>query len=171
MLKLKNDEYASYYQPYIKEIVEIGIVKNLLVIQQESEKLISNLTKQQQLFSYAHGKWTVKELIQHLIDTERIMVYRALRIARKDAIGMPGFDEGVYVKNSRANERDFFELLEELSSVRKSTINLFKSFSENDLKQKGIANGVTVSVRALGYIIAGHHKHHLSIIKDRYLNG
>jgi len=170
MLALKDNEYASYYQPYIKEISEVGIVNNLIAIQKESEKLISNLTVQQQLFSYAQGKWSIKELIQHLIDTERIMTYRALHIARKDAIEMPGFDEGVYVKNSRANERVFFDLLEELSSVRKSTINLFKSFSENDLKQIGIANGVTVSVRALGYIIAGHHKHHLSIIKDNYLN-
>ena len=119
--------------------------------------------------TYASGKWTIKDIIQHLIDNERIMCYRALRFARNDGTILPGYDENAFASNALANSRNITDLLEELKIVRLGSIHLFKSFSEPMIIQEGICFNKTISVAALGFVIAGHQIHHLNIIKERYL--
>ncbi len=120
-------------------------------------------------YRYAEGKWSIKELIQHLIDSERVFTYRALRFARNDATELGGFEQDDYVAVFEANTRDFYELLEELEMTRKSTVLLFKSFGQKELLRVGIASDNQMSVRALGYVISGHLVHHFQVIKERYL--
>ncbi len=120
-------------------------------------------------FRYAAGKWSVKEIIQHIIDAERVFAYRALRFARKDATPLPGFDENTYAENAKTDNRDWKELIEELNSVRRSSECMFNSFDEEQLNETGVASGNPISVLAIGFIIAGHANHHINIIKERYL--
>lgn len=171
MAKLSNNEYAPFYATYIETIGDNdkSIVENLENTHKIALQLLNNLPEKKQLYSYSTGKWTIKELIQHFIDAERVLSYRALRFARRDATDLAGFEENDYVVNSNGNDRDYDALLEEFSMVRKTTIQLFKSFTDEALPRIGSANGSIVSVRALGYIISGHLKHHLNIIKERYL--
>lgn len=118
---------------------------------------------------YAPGKWTVKEVLQHITDTERIFCYRALVIARGDINYPPGFDEALYAKYSGANNRSFDSIIEELKAVKLATIAMFSSFPEETLKKTGLSSKVEMSVLALGFAIAGHQTHHLNILKERYL--
>ena len=108
-------------------------------------------------------------MIQHSIDTERVFCYRALCFARNDKTSLPGFDQDIFVDNGNANQLEFSDLLDEMSTLRKSTIQLYKSFSEEALLRIGIASGNKISVRALGYLFSGHQMHHLNIVKERYL--
>jgi hypothetical protein len=120
-------------------------------------------------YRYAEGKWTIKEIMAHLIDDERIYAYRALRFARNDQTELPGFDQDDYAIESAANERSLDDLLEEFAAVRRSTIALFNSFDERVWTRSGVASGNVMSVRAAAYHIAGHELRHLNIIKERYL--
>mgnify|MGYP003556812899 FL=1 len=120
-------------------------------------------------YAYAEGKWTMKEMLQHIIDTERIFAYRSLCIARKEKQSLPGFDENEYADNSNAGNRSWQNLVEELKLVRRTTEILFESFSEDILHQSGISNNNPVTVNALGFITVGHINHHVGIIKERYL--
>ncbi|WP_231874635.1 DinB family protein [Polaribacter atrinae] len=131
--------------------------------------MLRKLPKEKQSFTYAKGKWTMKELIQHVIDTERIFSYRALCFARNDKTSLPDFDQDLFVNNDNDNKRDYEDLLDEMSTLRKSTIQLYKSFSEEALLRIGVASENKISVRALGYLFSGHQIHHLNIIKERYL--
>ena len=171
MLALEENEFAPFYKPYIKALLvnQKSLLDNLADTSSGSLSFLEKLPPEKFLFAYSEGKWTIKEIIQHLIDTERIMAYRALRFARKDRNELSGFDENDYVLNSKGNQRDVGELLEEMKLLRKTTILMFKNFDESDLLNIGVANGSNMSVRALGYIIAGHQLHHMNIIKERYL--
>ncbi len=171
MLQLQDNEYSPFYKTYILTASKSdkGIVENLKDSLVHFFELLSELPEEKQLFAYAENKWTIKELVQHMIDTERVMAYRALRISRNDKIALAGFDENEYVSNSNANQIPYIELLKEFSLVRKSTIAMFKGFSDEMLHRKGIASESNVSVRALGYILTGHVLHHLNIIQERYL--
>jgi uncharacterized damage-inducible protein DinB len=120
-------------------------------------------------YQYAEGKWTIKEIIQHLIDSERVFSYRALRISRNDKTPLPGFDENDYVSNSNGKERSLQSLLTEMAVVRQATLSLFNSFSQEQLTKIGIASNKEVSVRAIGFIIIGHQKHHQKVFSERYL--
>ncbi len=120
-------------------------------------------------YRYAEGKWTVKEVLGHICDTERILGYRALCIARGEQKELPGFDENHYVSNGYFNKRSLYDLAHEFSIVRESNIALFKSFDENILDKKGTANKNIMSVRSILFMIAGHEKHHINVIKERYL--
>jgi hypothetical protein len=111
----------------------------------------------------------MKELIQHIIDTERIFSYRALCFARNDSTSLPGFDQDVFVENDTANDRDYYDLLDEMAVLRKSSVQLYKSFSDEALLRIGVASENKMSVRALGYLFSGHQIHHLNIVKERYL--
>ncbi len=167
--QLKENEYSSFYKNYITILGEVNLLE---VLTNSLENLIStlkNLPEEKLQYRYEEGKWTIKELIQHIIDAERVLSYRALRFARNDTTNLQGFDEDWYVKNSNGNDRNFDELLNEFSLLRKATISLFKSFSNEMLTNIGSANGSDISVRALGFIIAGHQIHHLNIIKEKYL--
>src|SRR5690606_27112498 len=120
-------------------------------------------------YRYAQDKWTIKEILLHLIDTERVFAYRAMCIARKDLTELPGFDQDAFVVHSHANERSVESLLSEYRNVRMATVSLFDSFDLRGLEQIGVANGSDLSVRAIVFIIIGHENHHLQIIKERYL--
>jgi hypothetical protein len=162
-------EYAAYYREYA-ELVPEGKVLEILEVQiKELEELLADFTEEQLLFRYAPGKWSVKEVIGHMTDTERVMGYRAMRIARGDQTPLPGFQEEEYVKNADFDRLSIQELLGHFSAVRQATIHLFKSFRPEDWLKRGTANGYRISVRALAYIIAGHALHHQKIIRERYL--
>ena len=164
-------EYTPYFEQYL-ELVGFDnktIIENLESSQIAFEKVFRNLPEEKHVFSYALGKWTIKELIQHIIDTERIFSFRALSFARNDQTAMPGFDHDAFVANDNANERDYYDLLDEMKVLRTSTIQLFKSFSEEALLRMGVASNNKISVRALGYLFSGHQIHHLNIVNERYL--
>lgn len=171
MSKLNESEYPAYFKPYIEILGSDvrSILNHLETSLEKALKLFSDLPKEKQVYRYADGKWTIRELIQHIIDSERVFGYRALTFARNDTTPLPGFNENDYVLHSRANERPYAELLNELESVRASSILLYKSFEESDLPKIGTASGKTISVNALGYIISGHLLHHLNTIEERYL--
>lgn len=117
---------------------------------------------------YAPGKWTIKDVVQHIIDNERIQAYRALRFARNDASMLPGYDEEPYAKEARAERRSLEDLLEEFEVTRRSNILLFSSFTEEMLLRKGICFGKEMSVLALGFVLAGHQEHHVRVVRERY---
>lgn len=169
MNKLDASEYNPYYELYLSKCPFDDIKEGLIQSQFEFELFLKSIPSQKHIYKYAPDKWTIKEVLVHIIDTERIFAYRALRIARRDFTPLPGFDQDEYVLNCNANSRDFEDLISEYTSVRNASISLFKSFGEADLLQKGIASNNPISVRALGYILIGHQKHHQQIIASRYL--
>ncbi len=166
---IDQTEYAPFYANYIKNCGEKELVEELQENYERSMEFFSEIPVSKFEFAYSEGKWTIKEIVQHIIDSERIFNYRALRFARQDNIELPGFDENEYVLTSNANERDFKDLTNEFAALRQSTLCLFKSFNEAMLLSSGIANGNNMSVRALGFIIVGHTAHHCRIISERYL--
>ncbi len=166
---LDETEYAPFYKRYIELAPDFSIDEAL---QQSSHSFFSffeNLSDEQALFKYAPNKWTLKEVLLHCIDTERIMSYRALRFSRNDKNELIGFDQDEYVLESNANQRQIKDILNEYKSVRKSTFDFFAGFDSKVLVRSGIASGNRMSVRALGYVISGHELHHLEICKTRYL--
>jgi uncharacterized damage-inducible protein DinB len=159
----------EFYQRYIESVGEERIVEVLNTNQENTQKLLFDVTEDEGNFRYAEGKWSLKEVVSHLIDVERIMSYRALCIARKDVTELPGFDEDAYVANSQADKRRMADLAREFAMVRRATIEQFRSFDDEALLQTGTANKSQMSVLLLGFIIAGHENHHIKIIKERYL--
>ncbi len=166
---LNNNEFATFYKNYITELGEVDLLEILNQSSVQLIELISNLTEEKLNYSYAKGKWTIKEMLQHLIDTERILSYRALRFSRNDLTNIPGFNEDFYVENSNGKTRSKKSLLNEFSLVRNSTIALFNSFSDKMLTKIGTANNSEMSVRALGFVITGHQMHHLKVLQEKYL--
>jgi len=165
------DEYPAYSEMYMKYVPGDGMVlthlkENLI----ELKKLIYSLPDEKLYYRYAEGKWTIKEILVHIIDDERIYAYRALCFARNDKTELPGFEQDDYALFSNANERSIENILNEYEAVRNATITLFESFDEAALLRKGIANKNKATVRALGYHLAGHELHHINIIKEKYLN-
>ena len=168
---IPKNEFAPYFEQYMQLVSkdEKSIIENLVASQKVFDDVLRNLPVEKHNFSYAEGKWTIKELIQHIIDTERVFSYRALCFARNDNTSLPGFDQDVFVENDNANDRNYYDLLNEMEVLRKSSIQLFKSFCNEALLRVGVASNNKMSVRALGYLFSGHQMHHLNIIKERYL--
>ena len=168
--KPKEGEYAPYAIMYISLLPEDGlVVKHLKDNLKALRDFIFALPEGKLTYRYAKDKWTIKEVLVHVIDTERIFAYRALRFARNDKTELPGYEQNDYVPYSRAGERSLENIFEEYAAVREATLSLFESFNEEDLLRSGIANGNPASVRALAYQIAGHELHHMKIIKERYV--
>ena len=164
------DEYPAYASMYIDLIPNDGrLLQHFEDNFIASRKLIQSIPEKKLYYRYAEGKWTIKEILVHIIDDERIYSYRSLRFARKDSTELPGFEQDEYAASSGANERSIESILHEFETVRKATISLFENFTEEVFTRWGTANGNKVSVRALGYHIAGHEIHHRNIIKKRYL--
>lgn len=161
--------YPTHFEPYVKLVPEEDLKIALKNQSSEAENFLKTISEEQSFHRYAEGKWSLKEVLQHIIDAERVFTYRALAFAREDKSNLPSFDENGYAANSRANERNWQELLSEFSANRASSEMMFNSFSEEILDNSGISNNHPVTVRALGYITVGHLKHHLNIIKERYL--
>ncbi len=167
--KISESEYASFYKNYIQLSPDLSIPEALLKSSELFLSFFENLSEEEALYRYAPNKWSLKEVLLHCIDTERIMSYRALRFARNDKTELPGFDQDDFVAESFANQKSMITLLEEYDSTRKATLNLFSGFNEELVMRSGIANGNRMSVRALGYVISGHELHHLNICKTRYI--
>ena len=167
---VSDNEYASYYKNYIQPFANNGksILENLLESQKEFDDFLRKQPAEKHNFRYAEGKWTVKEVVQHIIDTERVFAYRALCLSRGDITPLPGFDQDVFVDNSYAQERDYYELLNEMATLRQSTAQLFHWMNEKALFNMGTASGNPISVRAIGFLLCGHQMHHLQVLKERY---
>jgi hypothetical protein len=159
----------EYFDRYINIVKENNLGKVLLHSLEEINLLRQPSVSEKQNFAYAEGKWTVKELIQHIIDTERIMAYRALRFARMDSIHLHSFDEDAIAAASGANARSLADMIDELEAVRKSTILLYNSFTTEMLLFEGTASGKKINALAIGFVIAGHQTHHFNVLKERYL--
>jgi uncharacterized damage-inducible protein DinB len=163
------DTYPSHFEPYVKLVSEEDLKSALKNQSSQAENFLKTISEEQSFHRYAEGKWTLKEVLQHIIDAERVFTYRALAFARGDKNNLPSFDENGYAANSRANERSWQDLISEFSANRKSSEMMFNSFSGEVLNNSGSSNNHAVTVRALGYITVGHLTHHLNIIKERYL--
>lgn len=163
------DEYAAYYETYVGKVQSSDVLASLKNQMAETLATLRAVPEAGALHRYAEGKWTLKEVVGHIIDAERVFGYRALRFARNDATALPGFDQNPYVENSNANTRPWNDLLSEFEHVRRGTILMFKGLDDAAWLRRGSASGNEVSVRALAYIIAGHEAHHLGIVRAKYL--
>jgi len=167
---LKSNEYASFYGGYINQVSdEYTLIEELEISVHRLVKFVREIPMDKFDYRYAEGKWTIKDILQHLIDAERVFAYRALRFARNDKTELPGFEEDDYVLEANANKRSIQDLLTELLIVRQSTLALFKTFNDEQLLRIGIASNNPKSVRALGFVIIGHQNHHQKVFEERYL--
>jgi DinB superfamily len=162
-------EYAPYYAKYVALVPEGDIAETLARQIDETLVVYRDISDDQAKFRYEPGKWSVKAMLGHVSDSERVFQYRALSIARGERQSLPGFDQDDYAREAGSDERPWSGLVEELKAVRAASVALFRSLADEALDRRGIANNVEVSVRALGYIIAGHERHHLNILRERYL--
>ena len=162
-------EYKPYYDLYLQRVLSETTLLEALDQKEELINFFNAIPKDKLDYRYATNKWTPKQVLQHLIDTERIFMNRALRFARKDFTELPGYDEDHYAEHCFSNNRTIDALLEEFQALRMSSIFLFKSFENEMLTNIGQASGGTFSVRVLPFILCGHQKHHIQIIKERYL--
>lgn len=168
---LSTTEYPSYYQRYIDQVQENSLVKALENEKSQMLTFLQNVPEDKLHYVYAKGKWTPKQIVLHVSDTERIFSFRALFFARGHEVAeLKGFDETIFAENSHANEHSWEYLLQEYISVRNATINLFKGFKESDLAKFGTVNNQKISVQSIGFIICGHEIHHREIIRERYLD-
>jgi uncharacterized damage-inducible protein DinB len=168
--KPTEGEFPPYAVMYIKLVPDDGLLlKHLSENFDRVKEFILSLPVEKLMYRYAINKWTIQELLVHIIDDERIYAYRALCFARNEKTALPGFEQDDYIIFSNANERSIENILQEYEAVRKATITLYEGFSETALLRQGVANNNTTSVRALGYHIAGHELHHINIIKEKYL--
>jgi uncharacterized damage-inducible protein DinB len=168
--KPKEGEYAPYAIQYIKLLPDDGrVLEHLLRNFEAMKALVRSLPEQKLLYRYAEGKWSIKEVLVHIVDDERIYAYRALRFARNDATELPGFEQDDYTRESGADARPLANIMEEYETVRRSTVAMFDGFTDEAFLRSGIANGHRVSVRALAYHLAGHELHHMNILREKYL--
>ncbi len=169
--KPEETEYLPYYGKYISRVADGNIVNLLSEQLNETLTLLRGVSESQANSRYAPDKWSVKELLGHVIDGERIFAYRALRFARNDKTDLPGYEQDDYVRNASFDDWPLEELASEFEAVRRSTLSLLSHLDRDAWMRKGLANNSEVSVRALAYIIAGHELHHREILQSKYLNG
>lgn len=163
------DEHAPYYARYVDLVPEGDIVNTLREQMTDTVNMLARLSDQKANHRYAPDKWSIKEVIGHVIDSERVFAYRALRFARNDKTPLPGFEQDDYVAAGGFDARNVADLAREYEHVRTATIDLFASLDETTWAKSGTANEVDVSVRALAWIIAGHEMHHKEVLKEKYL--
>jgi hypothetical protein len=162
-------EHIPYYAKYIRLVPNENILTILEEQMQTTSSLLKSISEEQSLKRYAPEKWSMKEVLGHLSDSERIFAYRALRFARGDQTVLPGYESDDYIAFGHFDKRNWQELISEVETVRGATVSLFKSLDETAWTCQGVANNDSVSVRALAYIIAGHELHHVKLIKELYL--
>jgi uncharacterized damage-inducible protein DinB len=168
--KPQSCEYPEYASMYIDLLPGDGrLLDHLARARAATTDLVAGLPEKTLLRRYAPDKWTIKEILVHIVDDERIYAYRALRFARGDLAPLPGFEQDAFVASSQANERPAADILAEYAAVRDATIALFRGLPEPALLRSGLADGKRATVRALGYHIAGHEAHHIAIVRERYL--
>jgi hypothetical protein len=171
LIRPNSNEYAPYYEKYVSLVAPGDITATLNQQLGSTLDLLRSIDESRAGERYAPGKWSIKELVGHLIDTERIFSYRVLRFARNDKTPLSGFEQDDYVREANFDDQLLSDLAAEFEYVRRSNIQLFKSLSEDAWSRRGTANDVEVSVRALAFIMAGHEAHHVQILKTRYLGG
>ena len=162
-------DFAPYYGRYIDTVPDGDLIETLGRQRAEMRQLLGGIDEQKARHRYAPEKWSVAEVLGHVIDAERVFSYRAVTFARGDTAQLPSFDENGWAAVSNAGQRSIKSLLEEYDAVRASTISLFKSFTDSEYARSGVASQNPVTVRALAFIIAGHERHHLEILRERYL--
>lgn len=162
------DEYGDYYSSYIDSVPDSDLLDELSRQGRALQERFSELGEERARHRYAPGKWSVKEVLGHLVDCERIMSYRALCFARSERQSLPGFEQDDFVAAADFDSRPLSELLAEYAAVREATVALFAGLSPTELARRGRANDLVFSVRALAYLIAGHERHHLEILAERY---
>ncbi len=162
------NKVPSFYKRYIEHVESDDIVENLKNGRANLLSVYENFSEEDANYTYQMGKWTLKEILMHLIDTERVMTYRAMRFARQDQTELPGFDQDVFIQNIDASAYRLKDLLEEYKAVRQATIQLFKNMPASLLTQSGVASGYPIDVLTLAFIVPGHEKHHLGVIGERY---
>ena len=169
MNRPERTEYDPYYETYISLVESDDIVGTLAAQLTKLQDLVTALPEEKGAYAYEEGKWSIKEVLSHLIDGERMFAYRLFRISRGDKTPIEGFEQDDYNENAQANRRSFGELLEEFSLLRRANLLLVKNLDDEGWSRVGTANNVQVTSRALIYIMAGHIEHHLGILKQRYL--
>ena len=167
--EVRDSEYREYYGRYISEAPDIDINKGLEIGKESFVEFTNSIHGEKFEYRYDEGKWTIKEVIQHLIDTERLFSYRAFHFARRDKSPVPGFDQDHFVKESNANSKTPKELLDEYLALRNATISLFASFTDEMWQNTGVLYETPMSARAAGFVIVGHEVYHQRIIEERYL--
>jgi hypothetical protein len=162
-------EYAAYYQGYVDQVTEGDIMQVLRSELDDLDVLLGRVPAEKETYAYAEGKWTIREIVGHLIDGERVFGYRALCIARGEKQNLPGFDQNDYMLTAPYNAIELEDLLSEMRLVRLSNIAMFRSLDEEGWNRAGMANGNEVTVRAIAFIMGGHVRHHMNVLKERYL--
>jgi len=162
-------DYGEYYQKYVDLVKGDDIFRILVEQNMDSQNVLNSFSESKGNYKYAEGKWTVKEVIGHMMDVERIFAYRALCIARGETNPLPGMDQDMYVSNGSFNKRQLFDLNYEYRLLRESNILLFGGFDKSVLQNKGTASGYEVTVLALMFMTVGHEKHHLNVLMERYI--
>ena len=162
------DEFAPFYQGYIEKVPAGDVLEHLRRQGERTSALLAAIPEAKGLFAYAPGKWTVKRLVQHLVDGERLFCYRAMCIARGEQGSLPGFDENAYADQDGSDARPLAQIASEYATVRAATLTLYAGMTDAVSQRRGTANGKSVSVRALLWMTAGHELHHLTILRERY---
>jgi len=165
----EQGDYAPYYENYIKLVEGKDILKILNDQSKITQDVLNSFSEHKGNYSYADGKWTVKEMVGHLLDTERVFAYRALCIARGEKKSLPGFEQNDYVKDGNFNGRELFELNYEFRLLRESNLLLFRSFTPEMLVKRGFADKTSLTVLAILFMIAGHEKHHMKVLREKYI--
>jgi uncharacterized damage-inducible protein DinB len=161
-------DYASAFAGYIAEVTDEDVLAALATQSTETQKLLASLDESKALFRYAESKWSVKEVLGHMTDAERIMVYRALAIGRGETQPLPGFEENDYVRNASFDSWKLGDLAEQYALVRRSTLLLFRNLPDEAWDRRGNANGSEITPRALAWVVAGHELHHVKVLRERY---
>jgi hypothetical protein len=167
-MRPQPEEYAPFYETYVRLVPENNLLEAFQHAMDEIHEVLDSIETDKADHAYAEGKWTVKQLLQHVIDTERVFSYRAVSIARGEKQPLPGFDENNYAAAAHVEVRSLKDMKEELLALRHSVYLMFKGFTPEMLEQVGTASGKPVSTLALGYICIGHIRHHFHILRERY---
>lgn len=169
MVNVELSRVPEYYHSYITHVMDDDLESAFQKHQVELVSFLKEIPKKKWNYRYAEGKWSIKELVQHIIDAERIFAYRALCISRNDQTPLPAFEENEYAVNSKADRRTKKDMLKELKTVQQSSALLFSSFDEEQLNQSGTMSGNPAYVKGIGYILVGHAVHHRKVLEERYL--
>jgi uncharacterized damage-inducible protein DinB len=169
MTRPNFEAVPHFYKGYVENVKDMDVLEAMKHSSEVTLKLIRSIPEEKGEYRYAEGKWSIKELLAHMIDVERIMAYRALRFSRNDKTDLPGFEESDYAPEANAHARTIKQLADEMERLRLTTIDLYKSFAAPMLSREGTANKNKLSVLTLGYIIPGHETHHRKILTERYL--
>lgn len=165
------DEYEKFYANYISLVPDGDVLDSLALQRKETQKLLDGISESKAAYRYAPEKWSIKGVVGHVVDAERVFSYRALSIGRGDTTPLPGFDEKHWAGTSNVDDRTLKDLVNEYGLVRDATLALFRSLPDDAWPRRGTANTFSVTVRALAWIIAGHERHHLKVLRERYLGG